>query len=126
MSSYLAYIAGFFDGEGSVGVYKNGKGVYHLRTQLVQNVSQASLTLLDNLIKTWGGNGSIQTTKSTGAKKFNWQLNSKKAERFLQDIRPFTRLKSEQIDMALFYMEGKVDGPCASAALKILKRREVC
>lgn len=37
------YIAGFFDGEGSIGIYKNGRGMHYLRTQLTQNSSITSL-----------------------------------------------------------------------------------
>lgn len=122
MRQGLAYTAGFFDGEGSVGVYKNGRGTYHLRTQLVQNVSPESIRLLETLVSKWGGNGSIQTTKATGKKKYNWQLNARKAAAFLRDILPFSTIKEKQIRVALLYIEGRIDGKSACKALKNLKK----
>lgn len=44
----IEYLAGFFDGEGSVGIYTNGRGLFHLRTQLTQNVGKHSTRLVDH------------------------------------------------------------------------------
>ena len=77
----LAYIAGFFDGEGSIGIYKNSNKStpgYGLRTQLVQNKRLGSTKLMKFLKDKFGGNLSEQITIS-GDTKYNWQLNAEKA-----------------------------------------------
>ena len=55
----LSYIAGFFDGEGSIGVYHHvNNGVqtgFHLRVQLRQNKTKPSSQLLRELVARFGG-----------------------------------------------------------------------
>ena len=65
------YIAGFFDGEGTIGLYsrKDGKA-YHLRIQITQNVSEESLAIFTYLKTKYGGNLGTQKTTS-GNTKFN-------------------------------------------------------
>jgi hypothetical protein len=99
----LEYIAGFFDGEGSIGVYANSNGTFFLRTQLTQNVSPESEKLLSELRDRWGGNLSRHTT--THGEAFNWQLNSKKAGEFLRDALPHLVLKAAQAEVALLWLE---------------------
>lgn len=91
------YIAGLFDGEGSIGVYSNGEGTYYLRTQLTQNVGKASEDLMLELVNQFGGHHSIQDTSH--GRKFNWQLSSGKAAAFLAEIEPHLRLKKEQAEI---------------------------
>lgn len=98
----LSYIAGFFDGEGSIGLYlsKRKSNSYVLRTQLTQNVSPIVTTLFEKLKSKWGGNLSTQTTLS-GKIKYNWQLNTNGAEVFLKDIVGYLTLKKSQAELAL-------------------------
>lgn len=98
----LAYIAGFFDGEGSIGVYKatrQGRDRFCLRTQLTQNSSLNSEYLFKRLTARYGGNASLQ------GKKRNWQLNGDKAMAFLQDIAPFLILKRSQAELAIAWQK---------------------
>jgi hypothetical protein len=118
------YIAGFFDGEGSVGVYRNGRGTYHLRTQLTQNVSPLVTELLMGLREEFGGNLSKQRT--THGVKYNWQLNSGKAVTFLATIEPMLLLKKEQANVAIAWWQTvarrQADGPVVCSTLKALKK----
>ena len=98
----LRYIAGLFDGEGSVGVYGNqrSKQGFHLRTQLCQGASKLSQQIFDELMTSFGGN--LSTTISLSSKPYyNWQLNSDKAVHFLEVILPHLRLKKEQAEIAV-------------------------
>lgn len=91
------YIAGFFDGEGSIGVYKaikHGNERYSLRTQLAQNYSKLSFQIFEQLVGTYGGAISRQD------KKMNWQLGSEAAVKFLIDIEPHLLLKKSQAQIA--------------------------
>lgn len=98
MNPPLEYIAGFFDGEGSIGVYPDGRGRQHLRTQLAQNVTPASEMLFEYLQARWGGN--LGRDHNRIGTCFNWQLNSDGAARFLSSIRPLLILKKQQAVIA--------------------------
>lgn len=104
--SKAEYYAGFFDGGGSIGIYRNGSGVWHLRTQLTQNVGPAARDLLVELRGLYGGNLSLLQEGSVRKRAaFNWQLNSATAAAFLREIRPFLRLRAEQADVAMAWHE---------------------
>jgi hypothetical protein len=97
VNTTLQYIAGFFDGEGCIGIYyrKKTKDRFHLRTQLSQNKNKDIEILMNELVERFGGNLSEQITLS-GNIKYNWQLNSDFAVKFLEDICPYLILKKEQ------------------------------
>lgn len=101
----LGYIAGFFDGEGSIGIYKSGSGSFYLRTQLTQNVSTLSTALLEDICARWGGNLSVQ--KTSHGEKYNWQLNGKRAAKFLSDIVQELYLKKDQAEIAILWQESR-------------------
>ncbi len=105
MTPPLHYIAGFFDGEGSIGVYRDGRGRHHLRTQLAQNVTPVSSSLFESFKHRWGGNLSLDHNRKGSC--FNWQLNSSTAVRFLMDIHPYLILKKEQALLALMWQGGR-------------------
>ena len=100
MDISLPYMAGFFDGEGCIGVYRNGNKAPFLRTQLTQNVTTFSGVVFEAYQAKFGGNCRIQETLSKKT-NYNWQLNSIKAVHFLHSIRPYLVLKREQCDIAI-------------------------
>lgn len=93
----LQYIAGFFDGEGSIGIYYRWKAKdgFHLRTQLTNNKNKQAQKLMEYLKDRFGGNISEQITLS-GNIKYNWQLNSYKAAYFLKQIESYLIFKKDQ------------------------------
>ena len=94
------YIAGFFDGEGSVGIYHANKTVPFPRTQVTQNAGGQFEAVVNELIGRYGGNASVQISAS-GRPKFNWQLSNKKAAKFLESISEHLVLKHEQALIAV-------------------------
>lgn len=102
----LQYIAGFFDGEGSIGIYyrQRTKDRFHLRTQLTNNKNKNVQKLMDYLMKRFGGNLSEQIT-SSGNIKYNWQLSSDKAVYFLKKIEPHLIFKQNQAIIAISWQE---------------------
>ncbi len=102
----LQYVAGFFDGEGSIGIYyrQKTKDRFYLRTQLTNNKNKAAQKLMDYLIKNFGGNLSEQVTLS-GKIKYNWQLNSDNAVYFLKKILPYLIFKKDQAIIAINWQE---------------------
>jgi len=102
----LQYIAGFFDGEGSIGIYHHGKikQGFHLRTQLTNNQNKNTEKLMSYLVDKFGGNLSEQVTLS-GKTRYNWQLNSDKAIFFLRKIEPYLILKKDQAIIVINWQE---------------------
>lgn len=98
------YIAGFFDGEGSIGIYHKNNKQFHLRIQLTQNKDIVSTELFRVFTDVFGGNLSEQKTLSGGV-KYNWQLNSDKAVKFLEEIEPFLVLKKTQAQIAIAWQK---------------------
>ena len=100
----LAYVAGLFDGEGSVGLYQGQLGGWNFRVQLVQNESAEARALWMAMADRWGGHVS-RARSANGRAKMNWQLGQDCAAAFLRDIWPWLILKSEQVDLALGWLE---------------------
>ena len=100
------YLAGFFDGEGSVGIYRNGKGAWHLRTQVTQNITKWSKELFTDLVERHGGNLSAMRSPAyrRGA-AYNWQTNGAVAVAFLHTILPSLRAKKEQVQLAIAWYD---------------------
>lgn len=96
------WIAGFFDGEGSIGIYRNGQRTFHLRTQITQNASAATKEVLSALQNRFGGNlARMRGDIYRGKMAFNWQLNGNVAAAFLGVVLPHLRLKREQAEVAI-------------------------
>jgi len=107
----LAYLAGFFDGEGCVGVYPNSHRTGHyLLVQLTQNDDAVARALLESVRDRWGGSIREQRT-STGRVKLGYGVTSDKAAVLLRDLLPYLRGKREQAEVAATWQEGRVAGP---------------
>jgi len=103
-----AYIAGFFDGEGSVGLYemksRKGKGGSYGLQVTINNVNPLPLKLIQeifdgrlNIIEYQKENFPIKRTV------WQWRINAKKAEFFLSQILDYVIIKKEEILLALEY-----------------------
>lgn len=100
------YLAGLFDGEGSVAVYGNGRTGHTLRVQIVQSITPTSEPLWSTLREIYGGG--LTVVRREGIRpKMNLTFSGQKAAKFLTDIRPHTILKSDQIDVALTWYLGR-------------------
>jgi hypothetical protein len=91
-----AYFAGFFDGEGCVAAYRGGRYVVSLTNCDVRPLVRAR--------DLWGGYVSRQKAETRrGALRdlWRWQIYGQKSRQFLEMIRPFSRIKREQIDTYL-------------------------
>jgi hypothetical protein len=102
------YLAGFFDGEGSVGVYKTGLHSTRLLVQLVQTDCEFSRELLERLRCEFEGH-ITRTLSTSGRPKLNWQVSGDAALVFLRFIRPFLRLKLTQAE---FYCLARGEASC--------------
>lgn len=127
------YVAGFFDGDGSVGVYVDrhkGKGrsandmdKYHLRV----NVCNQNKPLLLKFMELWGGNVNRQS------RAYVWAIGANRALKFLKDILPYVVNKRDQVELAIGFQTNRTHthranrsdpeyGKSVSDKLKYLKR----
>lgn len=107
MQMDITYLAGFFDGEGSVALYPNGNGSYAVRVQITQNENPLSVELIEELKSIYGG-GITHSFSTNGRPKMNWALSGAKAVVLLRDIQPLSRLKKPQIDLLLSWWDTKL------------------
>ncbi|MHA1280650.1 MAG: LAGLIDADG family homing endonuclease [Candidatus Helarchaeota archaeon] len=96
------YLAGFFDGEGSVCVNKRN---YTLQIQ----IGARSRDLLERMRKIYGG--SIHQMKNKRIKRpfWVWIVVADKALKFLEDIYPHIVLKKLEVATAIAYQKHKVN-----------------
>jgi hypothetical protein len=104
----LAYAAGFFDGEGSIGVYSyrkdqtnNGGGKYG---SMSISISQRKRETLDWLVDRFGGSVYLNGTHKPNP-IYQWRLNAKQGADFLRAILPWLRDKRDQAELALKFAE---------------------
>jgi hypothetical protein len=107
MNLQLAYVAGFFDGEGSIGIYRGGGTAGRtLRCQITQNISPQSTDPLTACRERWGGSLAVMNRRLKSP-AYNWQVNGPKAMGLLCDLRPFLLLKAAQADVAIEWQQNK-------------------
>lgn len=114
--AFLAWAAGFFDGEGSVfvEVAKSANTRRGIRTALHVSVTQTSVPCLD-LLKGWFG-GKIQMITPYRRATMNnsvcyiWRLLNRDAIPFLEAVAPYVVVKKEQVELALHYPLTSADG----------------
>jgi len=94
-----AYIAGFFDGEGSISIARTGK-YYSLRI-VISNTNIEPLTFIKNIL---GGNIHAALPKNVKHKRYyNWYKCGKHAAEVLEILLPFLIVKRERAILAIEY-----------------------
>jgi len=107
----LAYIAGFFDGEGSLTIHENGKP--SPRGISPNHTLQVSICNTDPLIIMWlhsffGGALSYRKPKKASWRNIaQWTLRAASTLPFLETIQPFVRMKSEQVEIGIEFQRAK-------------------
>ena len=103
---YLAYMAGFFDADGSAGIYAGGNRGRTLRVQITQLVSPESSILLDAASLRWGGCRSVMSFKNK-REAYNWQANGVNGHGMLIELLPHLKIKRAQAELAIEWWEGR-------------------
>lgn len=125
----LIYIAGFFDGEGSITIHHNfqpsprGKSPNHT---LQVSIGNTDRTVLDSIHAAFGGSFSVRPgQKKNHREVFQWGARCRGALKFLKAIRPYLRMKCAQADVAIAYQERKtMQGPQRLSPAVIMWREE--
>lgn len=93
-----SWVAGFFDGEGSLGIYKN-KNTLSPRLSVAQRGELGRTTLLP-LQEVYGG-----LLYLAPGNMWTWVLQqSNQIKTFIQEIAPFSQIKRPQFDLMLEYL----------------------
>jgi len=98
----LSYLAGFFDGEGCIGVTRGHGTSYYLLTVSVTNTKREVLEIYRHVF----GGSIVKTKREVGHKDcYVWKVQSRKAELFLIAMHGRLMLKREQLETALQFRE---------------------
>jgi hypothetical protein len=109
----LSYIAGFFDGEGSITIHINGRR-YSPRGLSPNHTLQVSIGNTDALIPSWiqsiyGGSLTHRFSDNKRCKRVTqWTLRCIGALAFLEDIYPYLKMKRPQAEIAMNYQHRKI------------------
>ena len=106
------YLAGFFDGEGSVGIYPNkNRSVSGKSYRLQVSIGQVDSTVLRFLKERFGGTLTLYERSKTMENRkdaWYWFIHARRALVFLEEIRPYTIVKRNEIELAVEFMENKM------------------
>lgn len=98
----LAWAAGFFDGEGCIGIRHKkrpaNKAAWFVLEVCIVNTNEAALRRIKSIFF-----GTVHKRKKVEGRQqiFSWQSTSKAAERFLQAIEQYSLVKNKRIRLAL-------------------------
>jgi len=99
----MAWLAGFFDGEGVIGIYANNRtSSPHVKIGIAQNIK----AMLENIQSEFGGYlgvmaGGRKKERSTYALQFT---SRETCIRFLRAIHPYLIRKREEAELALMFL----------------------
>lgn len=101
------YLAGFFDGEGCVSIYRNKlKSGLGFRYAVNILICSTNLDIIKYLQLQFGGTVyNLKMQKVSHKQAQTWVLGSRSAKDFLIGIYPFLIIKKEQVKLALEFIE---------------------
>lgn len=110
MKSSLAYLAGLFDGEGSIAIARSlpqsNTGAVSPRYQLQVALTNGHAGVLQACSTQFGGQVSWNESKFPGATRGGrWQANARVAARFLQTVLPHLLMKKKQAELGIAFDE---------------------
>lgn len=107
------YAAGFFDGEGAVGISPSDR---YLRA----DISNTNREILEMFRERWSGSITVcKPQKPQHKPVYHWRVKCGNAEVFLRDVLPFLVIKKERVEFALEIraMGGRRTGPVPGEGL---------
>lgn len=111
-------MAGFFDGEGYIGILKRKRKDWNIEYFIQISIGQIDGATMDWIVDTFGGH--LHRVKRDNS--FYWIASNKEAYTILKRIAPLLRYKKPQADLAIeFYEERDLSRPIPQ---KELERRE--
>jgi len=100
----LSYLAGFFDGEGSISILRRKKGNWNVSHFVRVSIGQKDGATLDWVKDNFGGNVYLVKRDSS----FIWAISDYKGYEFLKILTPFLRYKKPQAELAIKFYEERI------------------
>lgn len=116
----LAYLAGFFDGEGSINITTRKRKHFSTEHTLTIAIGQKDGKTIDWIIDNLGGNVSI--VKRDGS--YFWYCSNRRAYEILKVITPFLKYKRPQAELALKFYDERSNLENKKVTANELDRRE--
>lgn len=115
ITTKIAYIAGFFDGEGCVRIKQSnqhGNSYY-----VIAHITNTNRAILKEVQELFGGTIRMQE-RGPNKDVYNWQITSAEAVDFLQTLAPFLKEKQTQATYAISFhaRKGSMDAAEKRAA----------
>lgn len=114
------YVAGFFDGEGCVGLYGNSGGTKTYRPRA--RFTNTNRKVLLEIQKAYGG--CLYSSKSDKGENFIHRLDISRKDslrKLFGEIREYLVIKDTQADVLIDFLDGKIDGDKARVRLRAMK-----
>jgi hypothetical protein len=102
----VIWAAGFFDGEGSVGMGSRAKSG---NRSLQISVGQLVREPLDVLVELYGGTVRLDTSQDKPI--YRWRIEATRAADALDEMLPYFRVKGEQAAIGIEFQRGKAPRP---------------
>jgi hypothetical protein len=99
-----AWLGGFFDGEGSIGVYARNTDRTKKIKYYVLVVSLAQSGFIGERVCKWLHNcygGSVYLNKGKGKPQWKWNISADQAAKFLREIQPWLVIKFDEAEYGL-------------------------
>ena len=100
----IAYLAGLFDGEGTLGVY-TVNSIQYPTTTLSIKITLCDYKPLQLCKKYYGGSLFERKRLKSGRRCWQWCLYGNNRKTFLKNILPFSIIKKSQIILGLKYLK---------------------
>lgn len=104
-----AWLAGFFEGEGTVSISSSGQRGYVQLRALLANTDR---DLMDEMVRLWPTDLSTRPATERHKQTWTWVLRGARAVEFLLSIQPFVRCQrmKQRIDLAVEFQAQRVQG----------------
>jgi intein/homing endonuclease len=115
----LSYLAGFFDGEGSINIITRKRRINPEYTLSVA-IGQKDGKTLDWIRENFGGN--VYLVKRDGS--FFWIITNQQALKFLLMIYPYLQYKKPQAELAIKFYDDRQEKRMRTNSKEEMERRE--
>ena len=96
-------MAGFFDGEGYVGILKRKREKWNIEYYIQLSIGQNDGEIMDWIVDNFGGR--VYKIKRDGS--YFWSISNKEAYNILKKITPFLKYKKPQAELAIEFHENR-------------------
>jgi hypothetical protein len=97
-----AYIAGFVDGEGYIGIIKDSRRITFRRTdsyEAVIKIANTNKAIIDWFLNSYGGQVDMRVFEGKSKDAYCWKLAGEKLIPFLDKVSPYLKIKRKQCEI---------------------------